>query len=146
MASNITDYGENLLVGTLFGASTAVPTVFWMALCTQAPQISDDGTTILEPTVGAYTRVSFANTTAFWSAPSGGLVLNVAAITFPLCTADWPSVTHYAFTSAVTGGNMYLYAPLQVPRVVSTGHLCKFDIGQLSISLQGQRQSILAHS
>ena len=146
MASNVTDFGENALVGALFGASTSVPASFYMALLTQAPQISDDGTLIYEPTVGGYTRVSFNNTTAFWSSPSGGVVTNVGTISFPVATADWPAVTHYALTSAVTGGNMYLYAPLQVPRIVQNGHLCKFDPGQLTISLQGQRQAILGHS
>jgi hypothetical protein len=147
MPSNLTDFGENALIGAIFGATVSVPATFYMALLTAAPQISDDGTLISEPpTASGYARVSFANTSSFWSAASGGVVLNIAAITFPLATADWPPVTHYAFLSASTGGNMYLYSTLQVPRVVQSGHLCKFDIGQLSLSLQGARQPILSTS
>jgi hypothetical protein len=145
MASNVTDWGENAFLGALIGATSAVPGTFYMGLLTQAPVASDDGTTVMEPlSASGYSRVSFSNSSSFWSAASGGVVINTGTITFPIASADWTVVTHYGLFTAATAGNMYMYAPLQLPRVVQAGHLCKFDPGQLSISLQGARQTIMS--
>lgn len=147
MPSNVTDYGENYFLGMLIGGYYSKPTSFYMALLTAAPIISDDGTTVSEPpSASGYARVNFNNDATFWASPSGGAITNTGTIAFPQATADWPSVTHYAFMDALTGGNMYLYSTLQLPRVVQSGHLCKFDPGQLTMVMQGARQPVLASS
>lgn len=147
MTSNITDFGESYFAGCLFGATSTVPPLFWLALCTAQPLITDDGTMLQEPpTASGYARQQVPNSSSFFSGASAGSVVNTGTATYPVASATWPLVGHYALLDAATGGNMYLFGTLQLQRQVLQGHQAAFGPGQLSLNVTGIRQSILAHS
>lgn len=151
MPSEISDYGKNYYAGMAFGGYSAttppypIPATYWVAMLT-APATPDmDGTMISEPpTANNYGRVQIANDTTVWGAPAGGVVANIVPILFQVATInDWPTVMGYAFCDAQTGGNVYMTGTLRLPRVVSVGHLAKFDSGFLTVSVNRITQSIV---
>ena len=87
-------------------AAPAIVTVF-VALFTAAPGEGGGGT---EVATGAYARQSVA-----FTAPTAGAGDNSADITFPVATADWGTITHWALFDASTAGNMIVYGPLGDP-------------------------------
>jgi len=143
VASYVTDYGQDYIAGMIFGVNTK-PTSYWLALCTQVPSRSTDGTTLSEPTGSNYARLQLTNNATVFGAPSGGVVSNVAGINFPVvATADWPVIYAYALCDASTAGNVYLYGTLRVPRAVPIGHQASFDIGLLTFSINSISQTII---
>jgi len=146
--SVVTDYGLNYISGSFFGAQYAVPTSFWVALVTDLPDPSADGTMLLEPpTANGYARVQATNDVTVWGAPSGGVVSNVVTIFFPaVSTADWPAISGYVFCDAATGGNVYLAGRLRIPQVASVGTRLRFDPGALVLSANQPTQAIIPAS
>ena len=143
MASYVTDYGQDYFAGMIFG-NNAKPTSYWVALCTQVPSRSTDGTTLLEPTGSNYVRVQVTNNGSVFGAPAGGVISNIAAINFPVvATADWPVLYAYALCDAATLGNVYLFGTLRVPRAAPIGHQVSFDIGLITFSINSVSQTIV---
>ena len=116
------------------------PTVLAIALCTAAPVDADTGalTSKEVANAGAYARQTLNPLDANWTAPGvGGLTDNASAITFPVATANWGTVTHVAITDSATygAGNLLLHGALTTSKVVNTGDTFKFNIGDLDITL-----------
>lgn len=147
MTSQVTDYGRDFYLGCLFGAFNLVPASYWLALTRGAPDPSTDGTTlsVLEPpnTTG-YARVLVTNNATMWGAPAGGVSASIAPITFPLASADWGVIDHYALCDAQTAGNVYLTGTLQLPRYIGAGHLAQFDSGLLTVGIYSIHQPVIA--
>src|SRR3990172_598736 len=116
------------------------PTVLAISLCTAAPVDADTGalTSKEVANAGAYARQTLNPLDANWTAPGvGGLTDNASAITFPVATANWGTVTHVAITDSATygAGNLLLHGALTTSKVVNTGDTFKFNIGDLDITL-----------
>ncbi|MFQ5479781.1 MAG: hypothetical protein ACE5DW_00700 [Thermodesulfobacteriota bacterium] len=93
----------------------------------------DTGAGLAEPTGGAYARVT---TSAIdWNAAAAGSISNANALTFPQATASWGTVTHFAVFDALTAGNLLASGALTVSKAVGNGDTVKFDVGQLSATL-----------
>lgn len=137
MPSSITFYGQDYFAGMVFGATHAQPANYWIALCTQVPPRSATGATLLEPpSSSGYSRLEVPNTTAWWGQPAGGVVANINQIQWPVVTnADWPTLYAYALCDAPTGGNVYIYGTLRVPRAAPVGHQVSFDVGLITFSV-----------
>jgi hypothetical protein len=139
-----TNYLENYLIDHLFRTRTfAKPSAVYVALFTSAPSDTGGGT---EVTGGSYARKDVSPADATWTATQGGSsgnstgtngqTTNVAAITFPLPTADWGTVTHFALMDASTGGNMLIWDQLTAPRTILSGDPApEFSAGALSITI-----------
>lgn len=120
---------DRILNSTLRGSAwTAIASVY-VALSTTP---TDDTGAITEPSgVNNYTRkaVTFA-------APSGGAVSNSADVTFNQATpGGWGTITHMAIYDASSGGNMLYQGPLAASKTVNAGDTFRFQIGQLTVSL-----------
>ncbi len=87
-------------------AAPAIVTIF-VGLFTAAPGEGGGGT---EVSVGAYARQSVA-----FTAPTAGAGDNSADVTFPVATANWGTVTHWALFDLAAAGNMIVYGPLGDP-------------------------------
>lgn len=144
MASFVTDYGQDYYAGMIFGSSHAQPTHYWLALCTQVPSRSTDGTTLSEPTGSNYARLQIANDGTIFGTPAGGVISNTAQINMGVvATADWPVIYAYALCDAATAGNVYLFGTVRTPRAVPIGHQVVFDIGLLTFSVNSISQTIV---
>jgi len=125
------DYLENKVLDHILGKTAyTMPTVY-VGLSTADPL--DDASGLAEPLGGGYARV--ATTGATWNAAAVGSASNAAAITFPQATASWGTVTHFALFDAATAGNMIASGALTVSKAIGNGDTAKFDIGQLTTTL-----------
>lgn len=147
MPSNVSDYGGSFIAGLVFGAAYAIPTTYYMALTQGAPDPSVSGTALSEPaSTTGYARVAIPNSSVSFAAPSGGSVTNSGTLTFPAATADWGVLAWYVICDAAAGGNIIMYASLDMPRAILSGSTVSFQPGQLSLSVTGVRRTIIGGS
>lgn len=143
--SQLTDFAENALVDCLFrGQALGNPATWYLALYTAAPGETGGGT---EVTGGSYARPALAATLANMSGTQGagtttassgssGQTSNNIPITYPAPTANWGTITHFSWMSALSAGNMWLYGGLAVARVISNGDAApSFAINTLSATV-----------
>ena len=105
---------------------TSVATIY-VALYTTDPTDADTGT---EVTGGSYAR-----TAVTFAAPSNGVSLSSADVTFPTCTAGWGTVTYIGLRDASTAGNLLYHTPLDTSKTIDTGDIFKISTGNLSVTL-----------
>lgn len=126
------NYLENALLDHMLGGPDYVrPATVYVGLFTAAPNDTGGGT---EVSGGNYARVAVTNNATNWPAAVGGSKSNGTAITFPVPSAGWGTVTHHGLFDAPTGGNLLRYGMLTVSKTVDPGDLISFPIGTLSIT------------
>jgi len=107
------------------------PTNIYAALATETIYDADTGSTITEPSGGAYARVNL-NT---WNTASGGASSNDGDIDFPTPTVSWGTLTDVALLDALTAGNMLLYGELDASYDGNVGDDVSFADEALDITL-----------
>lgn len=124
----MSNYLENALINvTLRNTSfTAVATPY-IALFTSDPTDAGTGT---EVSGGSYARTS-----ATFGAPSNGVSVTSADITFPTATASWGTVGWIGIYDASTAGNLLYHTPLDVAKTIDSGDIFKITAGNLSVTL-----------
>lgn len=141
----MSNYLENQLVDHILRGQTFSPTVpasVYVALYTAAPSDSGGGT---EVTGNNYSRVAVSRALTAWagtqsaastvaSSGTGGVTSNNAAITFPVPSGSWGTVTHFAILDASTAGNLLFHGALTVTQTINTGNTVSFAAGQLQIT------------
>lgn len=136
MASGLSDYFENKVIGYLFGnVAYSLPATYYVGLWTATLSDSSTGSTAGEPSGGAYQRVAVTNNSSNWDAAAGGATANTNLIAFPMATASWGTVTYVGILDASTAGNMIAYAQLTTPVSVSQYDTVIFQPGDLDITL-----------
>jgi len=126
--SEMSNYLENALInGTLRATTYTAPATVYVALYTSDPTDADVGT---EVTGGSYAR-----TAVTMGAPSNGVSLNSADVTFPTCTASWGVVAFVGLRDASTAGNLLYHSPLDETKTVGIGDVFKITTGNLSVTL-----------
>ena len=134
--ANASDYLEVELRKHIFRTgSFTKPTVLAVALYTVTPSDSGGGT---EVTGGAYARVSVNPLDANWSGASAtdGLTDNVAAITFPVPTANWGTVVAFGIFDAATAGNLLVWGPISPSKTINNGDPAPaFAAGALDVTI-----------
>lgn len=136
MASGLSDYFENQILGQIFGNySYTNPTTYYVGLWTTTLGDTSTGSTAGEPSGGSYARVSVTNNSTNWAAASGGATSNSTLIAFPMATAAWGTISYVGLCDAATNGNMIAYAQLTAPVVVSQYDTVLFQPGDLDITI-----------
>jgi hypothetical protein len=126
--SEMSNYLENALINATLRATTyTAPATVYVALYTSDPTDADTGT---EVTGGSYAR-----TAVTMGAPSNGVSLNSADVTFPTCTASWGVVAFVGLRDASTAGNLLYHSPLDESKTVGIGDVFKITTGNLSVTL-----------
>jgi len=105
--------------------------VVWLGLSTADPL--DTAAGLAEPSGNAYARVEVPST--YWGDAAAGAVANTTAITFPMATGAWGTVTHFATFDAATSGNMKRHGALDDSLAVTSGISPQFAIGALTLVL-----------
>ena len=92
-----------------------------------------------DPTdAGSGTEVSggsYARTSATFGAPSNGVSVTTADVTFPQATASWGTVGWIGIYDASTSGNLLYHTPLDASKTIDTGDIFKIASGNLSVTL-----------
>lgn len=136
MASGLSDYFEDQVLGKIFGNQTlTVPATYYVGLWTATLSDASTGSTAGEPSGNAYARVSVTNNGSNWDAVSGGATANTNLIAFPMATGSWGTVTYVGICDASTAGNMIAYAQLTTPVSVAQYDTVLFQPGDLDITL-----------
>ena len=126
--SEMSNYLENALINvTLRATAYTAPTTVYVALFTTDPTDAGSGT---EVTGGSYAR-----TAVTMGAPSNGVSLNSADVTFPTATASWGTVGWIGINDASTSGNLLYHSPLDTSKTIDSGDIFKISTGNLSITL-----------
>ena len=126
--AEMSNFLENALINATLRNTTytSVATIY-VALYTTDPTDADTGT---EVTGGSYARTSVT-----FAAPSNGVSLSSADVTFPTCTAGWGTVTHIGLRDASTAGNLLYHTPLDSSKTIDTGDIFKISTSNLSVTL-----------
>jgi len=121
-----TNYLEDSLINhVLRGVAYAMPPAIYVAVFTTAPTDPGGG---VEVSGGSYARQACT-----FAAPSAGTTTNDIPVVFPTASAGWGTVTSFALMDALVGGNMLYFANLNAARIVLTGDVLSFPIGQLQV-------------
>lgn len=122
--SGLVDSIENTILDAILGNATYMPNPVYIGLMTAEPD--DDGTGVVEPSGGAYARISVANNLTQWPAASGGQKSNANVIQFATATAAWGIITHYGIFDAASSGNLLAFGALDSSRDVQSSDTFSF--------------------
>jgi hypothetical protein len=126
--AEMSNYLENALINaTLRNTTYTSPTTVYVSLWTTDPTDAGSGT---EVTGGSYARTSVT-----MGAPSNGVSLNSADVTFPTATASWGTVGWMGINDASTGGNLLYHTILDTSKTIDSGDIFKISTGNLSVTL-----------
>lgn len=126
--SEMSNYLENALINvTLRNTAYTTPTTVYLALYTTDPTDADTGT---EVSGGSYARQAIT-----MGAPSDGVSVSSADISFPQCTVSWGTVAFVGIRDALTAGNLLYHSPLTVSKAIDVGDIFKVASGSLSVTL-----------
>lgn len=131
------DYLEKKIIDHVLGKQTYTPPdTIYIGLTTVAVVDADTGSTVTEPSSGAYARVAVTNNATNFPNATGTSATksNGTDIVFPEATASWGTVTHFFYADALTGGNILFHGELTSPAAVGTGVTPKFSTGSLTIT------------
>ena len=124
----MSNFLENALINATLRNTTytSVATVY-VSLWTSDPTDAGSGT---EVSGGSYAR-----TAVTFGAPSNGVTLNSADVTFPTATASWGVVGWIGINDAATSGNLLYHSPLDTSKTIDSGDIFKISTGNLSVTL-----------
>ncbi len=124
----MSNYLENALINaTLRNTSYTSPTTVYVSLWTSDPTDAGSGA---EVSGGSYARTSVT-----FGAPSNGVSLNNADVTFPTATASWGTVGWIGINDNASGGNLLYHTALDIAKTIDTGDIFKIETGNLSVTL-----------
>ena len=136
----LSDYMENKILDHVLGtAAYSRPASIFLALCTADPEDDGTGSTIDEPSGGAYSRIACDG----WTAATLRAITNDALVSYTLASADWGTITHFAIldTATLATGNVIAYGPMSPNKVIDSGDHAKVAIGDLDISCNSKGKS-----
>ena len=124
----MSNFLENALINATLRNTTytSVATVY-VSLWTSDPTDAGSGT---EVSGGSYAR-----TAVTFGAPSNGVTLNSADVTFPTATGSWGVVGWIGINDAATSGNLLYHSPLDTSKTIDSGDIFKISTGNLSVTL-----------
>ena len=124
----MSNFLENALINaTLRNTTYTSPATVYVSLWTSDPTDAGSGT---EVSGGSYAR-----TAVTMGAPSNGVSLNSADVTFPTATASWGVVGWIGINDASTTGNLLYHSPLDTSKTIDSGDIFKISTGNLSVTL-----------
>jgi hypothetical protein len=126
--AEMSNFLENALINaTLRNTTYTSPATVYVSLWTSDPTDAGSGT---EVSGGSYAR-----TAVTFGAPSNGVSLNSADVTFPTATGSWGTVGWIGINDALSSGNLLYHTALDTSKTISTGDIFKITTGNLSVTL-----------
>lgn len=137
-AGEISDALSNNLLDLMFRNQSYSAPDTYVALVTATVSDSDTGSTITEPSGGAYARVQVnvnGGSSPTWDVAASGLVDNTHQISFTTATASWGTIVGVAICSASTAGDLLFYDNDMADQDVGNGDTVQFPAGDLDITM-----------
>ena len=128
--AEMSNFLENALINATLRNTTytSVATVY-VSLWTSDPTDAGSGTEVSTSGTG------YARTAVTFGAPSNGVTLNSADVTFPTATASWGTVGWIGINDAATSGNLLYHTALDTSKTIDSGDIFKISTGNLSVTL-----------
>lgn len=144
MPTSITDYGADTLASAIAGLGS-MPASYWVALCTQAPDTGYDGVVLatIEPSGGSYARQQVLADSTHWALQDTGVVSTLLELAFPVASADWGIITHWALCTAATNGEVFGYGEFDVARRVVSGASFSIPAGGITVGVAGPENPVV---
>lgn len=124
---SMTDGFANTLLDNLLGSSTLLGATVYVGLLLAVP--NPDGSGVVEPSGGSYTRVAVTNDATHWPAAAGRFKTHAANIIFAPASGDWGLVVAAGVFNALSGGALKLYDVLNEQRTILDGDQFDFVTG-----------------
>jgi len=137
-ANEISDYLSNKLLDLMFRNVAYAKPDTYVALVTVAVTDGMTGSTITEPSGGAYARKQVninGGASPTWDLAASSLVDNTHAVTFAQATASWGTIVGVAIVDAATVGNLLFYDNAMADQAVGSGDTVSFPIGDLDVTM-----------
>ena len=136
-----TNYFENAILNLMRNTAVQAPSTMYLALFLSNP--SDTGTAGTEASYTGYTRVPVVFREPYAQSTGSQIYIleNAAEISFPESSSSGNTITHVAIMDAITGGNMWLYGPLDTSLVIQSGVTPVFRQGALQWTWSGNVSS-----
>lgn len=131
----ISDYLSNELLDHTFRNEVYASPNTYVGLTTVTVGNSDTGSTITEPAGDGYARVQVnvnGGSSPTWATASSATVSNADAISFPVATASWGTVTSVVVCDASTNGNLLLYDNSMADKAIGEADTAVFAASSLS--------------
>lgn len=131
----ISTYLANKLLDLMFRNQTYTRPATYVGIATSTLSDTTTGTTVAEPSGGAYARTLVnpsGGASPAWNAASAGAVTNANAITPTTPSANWGSVTAAFTADAATLGNILFYDNAVTPQTIYSGDPVSWAIGAFS--------------
>ena len=119
---SLTNHGEDKILTLFKNAGT-----YYLALFTAAPEETGGGTEV----AGA----SYARQGVTFGDPSDGVMLNSAAIEFPVATEAWGTAVAWGLYDAETGGNLVWYGDITTPKELLAGDIYRINTGNMKLTM-----------
>lgn len=129
---SLSNYLEDALVRHIVG-KTAFSQLSYLYIALSTANPGEDGSSIAEPSGGAYVRYQIAPTG--WAALSTGSLDNTGTVTFAQATASWGTITHHGIFDATTGGNFLGSGTLDSARAIGVGDTSEYADGAIVFSI-----------
>ncbi|HEY4690299.1 MAG TPA: hypothetical protein VIK33_13370 [Anaerolineae bacterium] len=137
-AGEISDYLANKLLDLMFRNTAYAKPDTYVALVTATVTDSNTGSTITEPSGGAYARKQVnvnGGASPTWDLAASSVVDNTHAVTFAQASASWGTVVGVAIVDAATVGNLLMYDNAMADQAVGSGDTVSFPIGDLDVQM-----------
>jgi hypothetical protein len=139
-AGEISDYLSNQLLDHAFRNQNYTAPDTYIALCTGDVLDTDTGSTISEPSAGAYARKQVNPTggaAPTWATAAGAAasVDNADTITFTAPTGAWTTITALAIVDAATTGNLLFYENTLTDQSPDNGDTVEIPAGDLIVRM-----------
>jgi hypothetical protein len=128
--AEMSNFLENALINATLRNTTytSVATVY-VSLWTSNPGDDASGTEV------STSGTSYARTAVTFGAPSNGVSLNSADVTFPTATASWGTVGWIGINDSTSGPNLLYHTALDTAKAIDSGDIFKISTGNLSVTL-----------
>lgn len=137
-AGEVSDYLAHKLLDFAFRNQAFSAPDTYVALCTANVSDSDTGSTITEPSAGAYARKQVnpnGGSSPTWSVASARALANAADIDFADPTASWGLITALAILDAASAGNLLFYENSVTEQTPDSGDSVQIPSGDLDVAL-----------
>lgn len=124
----ISNYLENKILNhTLNNVPYTQPEVVYLALFKSDPTDDNIGE---EVNGNGYARKPIK-----FNEPSNGSISNSVAITMPIATGEWGTITHVGIMDNLINGNLLYYGQLDIHQNIQSNNQLFIDTNQLTITL-----------
>ena len=126
---DFSNYLANATINATRGVPYAPPVKVWVALYTTDPTKDDTGLEV-SGSGGTYSREELK-----LSMPFDGVSTNENLMQWNTATTEWGLITHLTIHDSETGGNMFYFTPLDVPKNIEIGDQFQITVGNLKLTL-----------